>query len=135
MVDPHPQLQGDASPRDAGDPGAVVPPPVAHVADADDVPAWSSSPSELHLASGADSDGAAARDDEVSSLLRSADARDAAAGRRDLEARMLSFEDQALLAGVFRELAARDRDLAAGDRADLISLLAGHSPGDTERPG
>ena len=123
MVDeqPQPDLDAvpDAGPQDTGTPT----PPVAHVADADDLPAWSSSIGDLHLASGADSDGVAARDDEVSGLLLAADRRDAAAGARDREARRLPPEDLARLAGIFREWAARDRDLAAADRADLISLL------------
>jgi hypothetical protein len=123
MVDELSQPDGAASPDAVPQDPCTLAPAVAHVSDADDLPAWPASAGDLHLASGADSAGEAARDDEVSGLLRSADARDAAASLRDIEARALSPQDLVVLSRVYLEWAARDRDLAACDRADLISLL------------
>ncbi len=121
MVDELPAAE-NAAEEDAAAPGPGTSPHVASVPDGDALSARSSS-GVLHVASGADSDGVAALDDEVERLLVSADLRDAVAGHRDLHAREQSPEDLARLAGISREWAARDRDLAAADRADLISLL------------
>ncbi len=121
MVDERPAPESAA--ENAAAPGPDLSSHVTAVPDAHAVPARWSSAGVLHVASGADSDGAAALDGEVERLLVSADLRDAMAGHRDLHAREQSPEDLVRLAGVSREWAARDRDLAAADRADLISLL------------
>ena len=110
---------------------AAAPSPVAHVPDADDVLAWWSAPQRLLRVPDVDADRPAARDDQVDRLLVAADRRDAAAADRDVASRGQSPEELARLAGIAREWAARDRDLAAGDRADLVCLLRARagSPG------
>ena len=110
MVDDMPQPDESAAPG-AGRHRGRRAPPVSQVAAADPLAGWM--PADLQPAA----------DEDVAGLLRAADRRDAAAGDRDAEARLLSPEDRARLAGIYLEWAARDRDLAAGDRADLIALL------------
>ena len=87
MVDNLPVTRDEGSEDAVPAAGVRLPPsPTSRTAT---TPPWSSSTRELHLASRLDSDGVAARDDEVVRLLVTADLRDAAAGRRDSEARLL----------------------------------------------
>ena len=56
-------------------------------------------------------------------ILRRADDRDQAAERRDRDSAQLSRSEVAEQAMIDRDWAARDREGAAADRADLLGLL------------
>jgi hypothetical protein len=78
--------------------------------------------SALHVASAQDQTIEHGRDDLLGEILHRADARDVVAQCRDLVAaeRVPGDESQAALDRVW---AARDRDAAAVDRADIIDVL------------
>jgi hypothetical protein len=78
----------------------------------------------LHVASGDDATEARQRADRLVEILDRGDARDRAAERRDRDADGRDPWDSD--ASVDRDWSGRDRDLAAGDRADLIELLQPH---------
>ena len=65
---------------------------------------------------------AAGRDEATRAILVRADLRDQAAQRRDRRAGRHFGVTSAGQAGIDRDWAARDRDAAATDRADLIAL-------------
>lgn len=87
-----------------------------------DAPDPSPDPVELHVASDVDVVGELGRDERVEAVLTRGDLRDQAAARRDRAADtrvMIGPGDGA----TDREWSARDRDLAAEDRADLLDLF------------
>src|SRR4051794_14181074 len=92
--------------------------------------------SDLHVASPADATEATAREDRLDDILRRADVRDRAAELRDREAESRDPGDGDLSAAVDRDWAGRDRDRAAEDRADLLTLLRRPStdPGGSDQP-
>jgi hypothetical protein len=91
---------------------------------------------DLHVASPADVTEATAREDRLDDILRRADVRDRAAEVRDREAESRDPGEGDLQAAVDRDWAGRDRDRAAEDRADLLTLLRLPStdPGDSDQP-
>jgi hypothetical protein len=76
----------------------------------------------LHLASARDRTVEHSRDDLLGEILVRADARDAAAERRDRVAET-RVPGNAVQSALDRVWAARDRDAAVVDRADLIDAL------------
>jgi len=78
--------------------------------------------SKLHLVSGEDAI-EAGRDDHLGAILARADIRDQAAERRDRRADRRPRASGDIQAHTDRDWAGRDRDAAAGDRADLVELL------------
>jgi hypothetical protein len=79
--------------------------------------------SNLHLVSGEDAVEAADRDDHLDAILARGDIRDQAAERRDRRADRRPHTEGDDQASTDRNWAGRDRDAAAGDRADLVGLL------------
>ena len=89
----------------------------------------------LHVASREDATEARQRADRLVEILERGDARDRAAERRDRDADGRGTWDSD--ASIDRDWSGRDRDLAAGDRADLIELLQPHesvTPDDAGHP-
>ena len=78
---------------------------------------------ELHVASGRDVADERGRDDRFQALLARGDVRDREAERRDRAAERRPAGRTDPQAWLDRDWAGRDRDAAAGDRADLLALL------------